>query len=144
MNSKQHEPISILLVEDDPGDVILTKRALAHGAVYKSLNVVGDGIEALAFLRKEDEFALAPDVDLILLDLNMPRMDGREALTEIKADSKLNQIPVIILTTSDAEQDIAMSTALGANYFITKPTDLNEFARVAEVIQELWSNIATG
>jgi len=132
------QPVEILYVEDDPGDVLLTKEALSDGKVCNQLHVVGDGVEAMEFLRREGEFANAPRPDLILLDLNMPRKDGRETLAEIKADPDLDTIPVIILTTSDAEQDILKSYKLKANCYITKPVDLDKFTEVVRMIQEFW------
>jgi CheY-like chemotaxis protein len=131
-------PIDILLVEDDPSDVLLTKKSLEHAKLYNTLSVVADGIEALAFLRREGSFANAPRPDLILLDLNMPRMDGRELLQNLKADNDFKRIPVVVLTTSDAEQDVLHSYDLHANCYITKPVSLEQFTRVVNAINDFW------
>jgi CheY-like chemotaxis protein len=133
--------VDILLVEDDPADVELTKESLADSKIAIRLQVVGDGVEALAFLRQEGKHAGAPRPDLILLDLNLPRMDGRTLLTEIRADEGLKSIPVVVLTTSQAEADIVKSYRLGANCYITKPVGLAEFARVVNSIEEFWFTI---
>ncbi len=133
--------IDILLVEDDEGDVLLTKKALSNGKIYNSLNVARDGVEALAFLRHEGEHAAAPRPDLILLDLNMPRMDGREALAQIKQDEDLRSIPVVILTTSDSDQDILKSYDLQASCYITKPVDLEQFTTVVRAIKDFWFSV---
>lgn len=138
---KAVKPIDILLVEDNPGDVRLTQEALRNGKVLNRLFVVSDGVEALAFLRREGKYADAPRPDLILLDLNMPRMDGRECLAILKADPDLRRIPVVILTTSDAEQDILRSYDLQANCYIAKPVDLEQFIRVVKQIREFWVSI---
>jgi CheY-like chemotaxis protein len=131
----------ILLVEDNPGDVRLTQEALRDGKVYNNMNVVGDGVEAMAFLRREGAYTSAPRPDLILLDLNMPKKNGREVLTEIKADDGFKNIPVIILTTSQAEQDILKSYELQANCYITKPVDLEQFNRVIKSIKDFWLTV---
>jgi chemotaxis family two-component system response regulator Rcp1 len=131
----------ILLVEDDPADVELTRETLADAKVLTRLHVVGDGLEALAFLRREERYAEAPRPDLILLDLNLPRMDGRALLAEIRADDRFKSIPVVVLTTSQAEEDIVKSYRLGANCFITKPVGLAEFARVVNAIEAFWFTI---
>ncbi len=131
----------ILLVEDDPADVELTRETLLVAKVVTSLHVVGDGLEALAFLRRAGQYAEAPRPDLILLDLNLPRMDGRAFLAEIRADDRLKSIPVVVLTTSQAEEDILKSYRLGANCFITKPVGLAEFARVVDAIEDFWFTI---
>ena len=120
-------PIEILLVEDNPGDVRLTKEALKDAKVINNLHVAGDGIEALDFLKRQGKYPGAIRPDLILLDLNLPRKDGREVLGEIKADPGLRQIPVVILTTSKAEEDILKTYDLHANCYITKPVDLEKF-----------------
>lgn len=132
------EAIEILLVEDSPSDVDLTREALDDAKVGNRLSVARDGVEALAFLRREGEYKDAPRPDLILLDLNLPRKDGREVLTEIKADRVLRRIPVVILTTSEAEQDILKSYDLHANCYITKPVDLDRFITVVQSIEEFW------
>src|SRR4051794_24701063 len=119
----QGRPVEILLVDDSPGDVRLTREALREGKIRNNLSVVTDGVEALAFLRREGRYAGAPRPDVILLDLNLPRKDGREVLAEIKADDRLRRIPVVILTTSADERDILRAYELHANCYITKPVD---------------------
>ena len=131
-------PIDILLVEDDEADVELTRRAFKNGKVYNSLSVVGDGVDALSFLRREGKFADAVRPDLILLDLNMPRKDGRETLEELKADPALRSIPVVVLTTSDADRDIVQSYDLQASCYVTKPVDLKQFTDVVKSIKNFW------
>ena len=131
----------ILLVEDDPADVELTRETLADAKVVTSLHIVGDGLEALAFLRREAQYADVPRPDLILLDLNLPRMDGRTFLAEIRADDRFKSIPVVVLTTSQADEDILKSYRLGANCFITKPVGLVEFSRVVNAIEHFWFTI---
>lgn len=135
------EPINILLVEDNPGDVRLTVEALREGKVHNHLSVARDGVEALAFLRQQGEFADAPRPDVILLDLNLPKKDGREVLAEIKADERLRRIPVVVLTTSKAEEDILRSYALHANCYVTKPVDLEQFITVVRSIEDFWFSI---
>lgn len=135
------EPIEVLLVEDNPGDVRLTREALKEGKVRNNLSVAPDGVEALAFLRRQGRYADAPRPDLILLDLNLPRKDGREVLEEIKADPSLRAIPVVILTTSDAERDIVRAYSLHANCYITKPLDLDQFITVVKSIEDFWFTI---
>jgi CheY-like chemotaxis protein len=130
--------IEVLLVEDNPGDIQLTKEAFLEGKVHNNLNVVMDGVEAMAFLRKEGKYKDAPRPDLILLDLNLPRMDGREVLAEIKKDPNLMTIPVVILTTSGAEEDIIKTYNLHANCYITKPVDLTQFINVVQSIENFW------
>ena len=134
-------PVDILLVEDNPGDVRLTKEALIDAKVLNEIYVVKDGVEAMEFLRKEGSFAHVPVPDLILLDLNLPRKDGREVLAEIKMDPKLKRIPVVILTTSQAEEDILKSYNLHANCYVTKPVDLNRFVEVIHSLNEFWFSI---
>ncbi len=136
-------PIEILLVEDSPGDVRLTIEALKDGKVRNNLSVVGDGEEALAFLRRQGKYADAPLPDLVLLDLNLPKMDGREVLAEIKNDSLLKRIPVVVLTTSRAEQDVLRSYDLHANCYITKPVDLDQFIGVIRTIEDFWLTVVT-
>ena len=135
------KPIEIFLVEDNPGDVRLTQEAFKEGKVRNNLSVVEDGLEALAFLRREGKYAGAPRPDLILLDLNLPRKDGRLVLADIKEDPKLRSIPVVILTTSKAEEDIVRTYNLHANCFITKPVDLDQFIRVVRCIEDFWLTI---
>jgi CheY-like chemotaxis protein len=133
--------IDILLVDDDEGDVLLTTKALKQGKVVNSMHVARDGVEAMDFLHRVGPFDDAPRPDLILLDLNMPRKDGRETLTEIKNDAQLRTIPVVILTTSDSERDVAMMYNLHANCFVTKPVDLGQFIRMVQEIKEFWFTI---
>ncbi len=135
------KPIEILLVEDNPGDVRLTKEALKDARVANNLHVTMDGVEALAFLRKQGRHASAPRPDLILLDLNLPKKNGREVLEEIKAEDALRHIPVVILTTSQAEQDVVESYRLRANAYVTKPVDLDQFLRVVGSIEQFWLEI---
>jgi CheY-like chemotaxis protein len=132
------EPIEILLVEDNEPDVDLTIEALQSGKLRNRIHVARDGIQALAFLRREGKQADAPRPHLILLDLNMPRMDGRETLAEIKKDPDLQSIPVVVLTTSKSEEDIARSYALQCNCYITKPVDLQQFMEVVRAIEDFW------
>jgi two-component system, chemotaxis family, response regulator Rcp1 len=133
--------IQVLLVEDNPGDVRLTKEALKEGKLLNQLTVVGDGVEALSFLRQEGKYADALQPELILLDLNLPKKDGREVLAEIKADSKLRRIPVVVLTTSSAEEDILKIYDLHANCYITKPVDLEQFMGVVKSIEDFWVSV---
>jgi chemotaxis family two-component system response regulator Rcp1 len=133
--------IEILLVEDNPGDVRLTIEALKDVKLLNRMNVVQDGVEALAFLRHEGKYAKAPHPDLILLDLNLPKKDGREVLEEIKQDPDLKRIPVVVLTTSQAEQDILKSYDEHANCYVTKPVDLDQFIAVIKSIEEFWLTI---
>jgi CheY-like chemotaxis protein len=133
--------IDILLVEDNPGDVRLTIEALKDGKVRNRLSVAPDGVEAMAFLRQEGKHAGAPRPDLILLDLNLPKKDGREVLAEIKADERLRQIPVVVLTTSSSEQDILHSYDLHANCYITKPVNLDQFIDVVRGIENFWLTV---
>lgn len=135
------KPVEILLVEDNPGDVRLTVEALKDGKLRNSLSVVTDGMEALALLRRQGQYAEAARPDLILLDLNLPRMDGREVLAQIKQDPNLRRIPVVVLTSSQAEQDIIRSYDLQANCYITKPVDLYQFATVVKSIEDFWFTI---
>jgi CheY-like chemotaxis protein len=134
--------IEILLVEDNPGDVRLMEEAFKEGSVTSHLNVVGNGEEALAFLRKQEGFISAPRPDLVILDLNLPRKDGREVLAEIKSDPDLKRIPVVVLTTSDAEQDVTRSYNLHANCYITKPVGLERFFTVIHRIEAFWLSVA--
>lgn len=136
-------PVEILLVEDNPGDVRLTREALRESKLRTNLHVASDGVEALAFLRRAGRYAAAPRPDLILLDLNLPRKDGREVLAEIKADEDLRTIPVVILTTSRAEADIVRTYNLHANAYVTKPVDLDQFITVVQSIESFWFEIVT-
>lgn len=134
-------PIEILLVEDNPGDVRLTKEALKDAKVRNHISVAMDGVEAMAFLRAQGKYAGAPRPDLILLDLNLPKKNGREVLEEIKTDPALQHIPVVVLTTSQAEQDILESYRLRANAYVTKPVDLDQFLKVVGSIEQFWLEI---
>ena len=134
-------PIEVLLVEDDPGDVLMTQEAFEEHKVRNRLNVVSDGAEALAYLRREGQYADAVRPDLILLDLNLPRRDGREVLAEIKKDPRLRTIPVVVLTTSEAEEDILGSYALHANAYVTKPVDFEQFIQVIRQIDEFFVSV---
>src|SRR4051812_24286057 len=136
-------PIEILLVEDNAGDVRLAVEALKEGKVLNNLSVARDGVEAMAFLRKEGDFAGARRPDLILLDLNLPKKDGREVLAEIKTDDELKRIPVVILTTSKAEEDVMKTYNLHANCYVTKPVDLEKFIVVVKSIDVFWLTIVT-
>ena len=138
---KRGRPVIILLVEDNPGDVLLTEEALQEGKVCNDLYVAEDGMEAIAFLRREGKYEDMPRPDVILLDLNLPRMDGREVLAEIKADPDLKRIPVVILTTSSADEDILKSYDLHANCYITKPVDLDQFIEVVKSVKHFWFTI---
>jgi len=133
--------IEILLVEDNPGDVRLTEEALKEGKILNSLNVVADGVDAMAFLHREGKYSDAPRPQLILLDLNLPKKDGREVLAEIKKDQELKRIPVVILTSSAAEQDIVKTYNLHANCYITKPVDLDQFIHVVKSIEQFWLTV---
>jgi chemotaxis family two-component system response regulator Rcp1 len=133
--------VDILLVEDNPGDVRLTQEALRDAKVLNRISVAPDGIEALAFLRREGKHATSPRPDLILLDLNLPKKDGREVLEEIKQDPDLRRIPVVILTTSQAERDIVQSYDLHANCYISKPVDLDQFITVVGSIKNFWFTV---
>src|ERR671932_720137 len=130
--------VEILLVEDSPCDADLTEEALSDGKVLNNLHWVDDGVEALAFLRRQGKHANAPRPDLILLDLNLPKKDGREVLAEIKADPSLKRIPAIVLTTSAAERDILKTYELNANCYVTKPIDLDQFISAVKMIEEFW------
>ena len=141
MTNDLRVPFDILLVEDNPGDVRLTREALKGSKSSISLSVVGDGVEALAFLRRENGHVHALRPDLILLDLNLPKKDGREVLAEIKTDESLRRIPVIVLTTSQAEQDILKAYDLNANCYITKPVELDQFIKLVKSIEDFWLTI---
>ncbi len=134
-------PIDILLVEDNPGDARLTREAFKDGKLLNVLHHVEDGVEALAFLRQEKPYGAVPRPDLILLDLNLPRMDGREVLAAIKSDESLKRIPVVVLTTSDDDRDVLRAYNLHANCYITKPVRLERFLEVVRSIEEFWLSI---
>ena len=133
--------VDILLVEDDPGDVELTREGLAEGKMFVHLHTVDDGIKALRFLRREEPYADAVRPDLILLDLNLPRMDGRETLKEIKADENLRRIPVIVLTTSESESDILKCYNLGASCYISKPVGFEDFLKIVRLLEDFWFTV---
>ena len=134
-------PVEILLVEDNPGDVDLTRETLQDSKLLNHMNVVGNGVEAMAYLRRQGKYAEATRPDLVLLDLNLPKKDGREVLAEVKADDQLRRIPVVVLTTSCAEQDILQTYDLHANCYITKPVNLDQFSAVVRAIEEFWFTI---
>ena len=134
-------PIEVLLVEDDEGDVVMTREALEEGKVLNRLHVAADGVEAIEYLRREGEHAEAPRPDLILLDLNLPRRDGRQVLAEVKGDDDLRRIPVVVLTTSEAEEDILRSYDLHANAYVTKPVDFERFVQVIQQIDEFFISV---
>lgn len=136
-------PVEILLVEDNPGDMRLTQEALKEGKVYSNLHWARDGVEALEFLRNQGKHVKAPRPDIILLDLNLPKKDGREVLSVIKNDEQLKNIPVVILTTSKAEEDVVRSYNLHANCYVTKPVDLEKFISVVHAIDRFWLTIVT-
>ena len=140
---ERNGPIEILLVEDNPGDVRLTKEALKEGKVYSNLHWAKDGVEAMEYLRKQGKYAAVPRPDIILLDLNLPRKDGREVLEEIKSDSSLKRIPVVVLTTSKAEEDVLRTYNLHANCYVTKPVDLEKFMVVVKTIDSFWLTVVT-
>lgn len=131
----------ILLVEDNPGDVRLTEEAFREGQIKNTLHVVNDGVGAMEFLRRHGEYADAPRPDIVLLDLNLPRKDGDEVLDEIRDDSDLEAIPVVVLTSSEAQEDIVQSYELQANAFLTKPVDPEEFIEVVRTFQEFWLSV---
>ncbi|GGB97195.1 response regulator [Cellulomonas carbonis] len=134
-------PIDVLLVEDDPGDVLMTREAFEENKVANRLAVVSDGAEAMEYLRQEGRYADAPTPDLVLLDLNLPRMDGREVLAAMKTDEKLRSIPVVVLTTSEAEEDVLRSYSLHANAYVTKPVDFSRFIEVVRQIDDFFVSV---
>ncbi len=134
-------PVEILLVEDNPADVRLTREVFESCKISNRMSVVTDGEEALAYLRKQGKYANQPAPDVVLLDLNLPKKDGREVLGEIKSDPKLKTIPVIVLTTSDADQDVWKAYDSGVNSYITKPVDLEQFMRIFRLIEDFWLTI---
>lgn len=135
------EPVRILLVEDDPGDVLITREALEHSGATHRMDVVGNGEEAVAYLRREGRYADRQLPHLVLLDLNLPRMDGKEVLSIVKADPELRHVPVIVLTTSDAESDVLDTYQLHANAFITKPVDFERFGEVVRQIDQFFLGV---
>lgn len=141
MSAGSGRPIEILLVEDDEGDVELTREALVDSKLTVNLHVVRDGVTALDYLRQREEYAEAIAPDLVLLDLNLPRKSGREVLEEVKGDPMLKRLPVIVLTTSDTEEDIVRSYNLGVNCYVQKPVGMEEFIRIVKVLEEFWFTI---
>ena len=137
----QAKPVEVLLVEDDPGDVLMTREAFEEFKVRNNLNVVSDGEEAMAYLRREGQYADVARPDLVLLDLNLPRMDGRQVLADIKGDDDLASIPVVVLTTSEAEEDVLRSYRLHANAYVTKPVDFDRFIEVVRQIDEFFVTV---
>lgn len=145
MSNPMHEqgrPLTVLLVEDDPGDVLIAQEAMAAGELSTTLAVVPDGVEAIAYLRQENGYKQAQRPDLILLDLNLPRMSGHEVLAEVKNDPQLRRIPVVVLTTSQAHEDIAKSYDLHANVHVAKPVDFDQFTEVVRQIDEFFGSVA--
>jgi len=140
-NANRGRPIEILLVEDNAGDVRLAREGLRECKLLNNLSVAEDGVKAMAFLRRQGEYAQAARPDLIMLDLNLPRKDGREVLKEIKEDDELKRIPVVILTTSKAEEDIVKSYSLHANCYVTKPLAIDQFITVVQAIESFWFTI---
>jgi chemotaxis family two-component system response regulator Rcp1 len=139
----ENRPVEILLVEDNPGDERLTREALKEGKVYSNLHWVKDGVEAMEFLRREGKYKDVPRPDIILLDLNLPKKDGREVLHDIKNDDALKRIPVVVLTTSKAEEDVLRTYNLHANCYVTKPVDLEKFIVVVKSIDVFWLTVVT-
>ena len=139
----ENRPVEILLVEDNPGDERLTREALKEGKVYSNLHWVKDGVEAMQFLRRQGKYASVPRPDIILLDLNLPKKDGREVLQDIKNDGDLKRIPVVVLTTSKAEEDVLRTYDLLANCYVTKPVDLEKFIVVVKSIDAFWLTVVT-
>lgn len=133
--------VEILMVEDNPADIRLTQEAFKDAKVLNSMHTVGDGVEAMAFLRQEGKYSGSPRPDLILLDLNLPKKDGREVLAEIKQDPSLKRIPVVILTTSDDEKDVLKAYDLHVNAYVKKPVDLDQFIKVVEAVEDFWLTV---
>jgi len=140
-NDSTGEPAEILLAEDNPGDVKLTRKALQSGNIRSNLHVVKDGVEVMKFLRQEGEYADEPRPELILLDLNMPKKDGRQVMTEMEDEPELRRIPVVVLTSSDAEEDIVQSYELNANAYLTKPVDFDGFVDIVERLEHFWFEV---
>src|ERR1700733_8770421 len=143
MNPNGLQPVEILLVEDSPTDVLLAKEALEYSKIVNNLHTVSDGVEAMAFLRKQGKYQDAPRPGLILLDLNLPKMDGREVLAKIKNDEKLKRVPVVVLTTSKSEADVLKAYGQHANCYIVKPVDFEKFAEVVNTIESFWFAVVT-
>jgi two-component system, chemotaxis family, response regulator Rcp1 len=135
-------PIEVLLVEDNAGDIRLTQEAFKEGKVHLNLRIARDGVEAMAYLRRQGEFAAAVTPDLVLLDLNLPKKDGREVLRDMKSDTQLLRIPVVVLTTSESDDDVLSTYGLHANCYITKPVDMDQFIKVVKLIEEFWFVVA--
>ena len=135
------KPVEVLLAEDNPGDVMLTKKALEQGKLANNLHVVTDGVEALEYLRQDGEYADEPRPDLVLLDLNMPRKDGQDVLEELQDDPELGRIPVVVLTSSESEEDIARSYELNANAYLTKPVDFDGFIEIVDRMENFWFKV---
>jgi chemotaxis family two-component system response regulator Rcp1 len=142
MNAELTRPLSVLLVEDDPGDVLIAREAMAAGQLSTHLDVVSDGVEAMAYLRRTGGYADAARPDLIMLDLNLPRMSGHEVLAEVKADPELRRIPVVVLTTSQTQEDVARSYDLHASVHVSKPVDFDQFTDVVRQIDEFFGSVA--
>jgi len=140
---KMLRPIEILMVEDNPGDVRLTREALKGGKVWNEIHVVTDGVAALDFLAQRAPYEDSPRPDLVLLDLNLPKKDGREVLSAMKSDASLKTIPVVILTTSQAEEDVMRAYNLSCNCYVTKPVDFEQFTRIVQAIEQFWLTIVT-
>lgn len=136
-------PIEVLMVEDNPGDVRLTREALRGGKIWNEIHVVMDGVAALDFLYRKPPYERAPRPDLVLLDLNLPKKDGREVLAAIKSDPNLKTIPVVILTTSQAEEDVIRAYNLNCNCYVTKPVDFDQFTRIVQTIEQFWLSVVT-
>ena len=136
-------PIEVLMVEDNPGDVRLTREALRGGKIWNEIHVVMDGVAALDFLYRKPPYERAPRPDLVLLDLNLPKKDGREVLAAIKGDPNLKTIPVVILTTSQAEEDVIRAYNLNCNCYVTKPVDFDQFTRIVQTIEQFWLSVVT-
>ena len=143
MNDNQPKHIEILLVEDSPADILIAREALSEAKLFNTIHVAEDGVEALDFLRKQGKFASSPRPDLILLDLNLPRKNGREVLAEIKADNDLRSIPVVVLTTSRAEEDVLRSYDLHANCYVIKPVEFDNFVKAVQSIRHFWFSVVT-
>ena len=143
MNDNQPKHIEILLVEDSPADILIAREALSEAKLFNTIHVAEDGVEALDFLRKQGKFASSPRPDLILLDLNLPRKNGREVLAEIKADDDLRSIPVVVLTTSRAEEDVLRSYDLHANCYVIKPVEFDNFVKAVQSIRHFWFSVVT-
>ncbi|MXR50642.1 response regulator [Halovenus sp. WSH3] len=141
MGSQEREPIEILLAEDNPGDVKLTRKALDQGDLLNNLHVVNDGVEAMKFLKSEGEYADTPMPDLLLLDLNMPKKDGRQVMEDMEADPELSRIPVVVLTSSEAEEDVVRSYELSANAYLTKPVDFDGFVEIIGHLENFWFEV---